>query len=88
MCDKVNGWTNRETWLVNLWGFTEDEYADELARAGEVDELAAYLEESVTSYLKADVHIPDEGFAADLFSGALALVNWYELADTMASDYR
>ena len=28
MCEKYNGWTNRETWLINLWdvfeGYQED----------------------------------------------------------------
>jgi len=32
MCEKYNGWTNRETWLVGVHGFFDDEWIQEALR--------------------------------------------------------
>lgn len=32
MCDKYNGWTNRETWLVNVWCNPESKSDVQFAR--------------------------------------------------------
>lgn len=81
MCEKYNGWANRETWLVNVWGLTEYD----------TDELAVYRGNpyGLSKELEARVEelLPDaDGFFGDILSGALARINYYELADTMLSD--
>ena len=91
-----NGWTNKSTWLVNLW-IDNDGYAggaDEVAeRAAEfvadalgdatddplgdaTDDLAKWIEEAITENLGEH-----DGLLDDLLGYALALVNWYEIAE-------
>lgn len=82
MCEKYNGWTNRETWLVSLWGFTEYD----------TDELEAYRDNPYTLSKELESRVgecvPDDltGFVSDLLGGALARIDYYELAETMLSD--
>lgn len=64
-----NGWTNRETWLVNIW------FMDGLDCEEEVS--AEYLEEMVMEYVYNQV--PECGFVADMID--LGCINWNELAD-------
>jgi hypothetical protein len=81
MCEKYNGWTNRETWLANVWGFAEYD----------TDELEAYRDNpyALSKELESRVEemLPEvDGFVSDLLSGALARIDYYELADTMLAD--
>jgi len=74
-----NGWTNRETWLVNVWDFpqiiepedkTQNDVANELRSLVE-----AYLEESMPE---------TSGFAADILPSIdiiLDKINFQELAE-------
>lgn len=32
MCEQYNGWSNRETWLVGVWGFFDDDRIEEVLR--------------------------------------------------------
>jgi len=88
-----NGWTNYETWCVNLWLTNEDtRWLDELAdeMLGELDgdvvaavaELADYLAE------QHDEAVPPEvtGVFADLLGSALRRVNWHEIAQYFIDD--
>jgi len=82
----MNGWTNRETWLVNLWisegaigdPQSVDEQARYFAESGESSapyRMAEYLRESVQAVCNVG-----GGLAADLLGAALAAVNWDEIA--------
>jgi len=82
--DEYNGWTNYETWLLNLWldndegacrrwsceaeGFRDDAH-------GLADALREEIEESIPE----DMH---SGFFADLINAGLAEVNWLEIAES------
>ena len=73
-----NGWTNRATWLVNLWlGDTMAEMVAMHKRAFSADEL----ENFVLEVLDQDGATVEGGLAADLMSFALGNVNWHELAE-------
>lgn len=70
-----NGWTNKETWLVNLWlgnliyaeGYKEPNEIESL-----VDEMACALLDSPDS----------NGFLTDMLNCALGEINYHELAES------
>jgi hypothetical protein len=90
---KYNGWTNYETWVVNLWMDNdpgEYERWREVARehldaASEAPPLTRMQAAAIglADELKeqADEELPDvDGFWKDLLLAALSEVNWYEIA--------
>lgn len=93
---KYNGWTNYETWAVNLWMQNDQasqEYACELAKsrwAGTIaegahthSEMARYaLAESLEEQHETDMP-PDVGVYGDLLNAALQRVNWDEIANAL-----
>lgn len=92
-----NGWTNYETWCVNLW-LDNDE-----GMSGEIAEWAREEVEEVESTIEADEDEPRPsatynlgerikdyieecqpevtGMFADLLTSALQAVNWREIAE-------
>jgi hypothetical protein len=92
---EYNGWTNYETWVVNLWMDNEQgtyDYWREVAR-----EVSSDLEEPTNSMTKMDEAIylladrlkdhheenrPElPGVYGDLIGAALSEVNWQEIAE-------
>lgn len=74
---EYNGWTNYETWLVNMW------YGDifnDMAENGETVD-AEYIQSFVEEMLESDGALPQYGFAADIMNAALREVDWDDLAD-------
>jgi len=71
-----NGWTNRATWMVNLW--VGDTLADD---AQNFEVTLDDVESMVQDMLPQDVQSVEGGLAADLMAYALADVNWHELAE-------
>lgn len=84
-----NGWTNYETWAVNLH-VTSDQGALEIAQemAGEYEDrldLADAIQEWIEGWAEIGIEqMP--GLAADLLRGALSEVNWYEIAGAWMDD--
>lgn len=71
---ECNGWTNRETWLVNLWfgdGFTMD------AEEG-VEITADYIRETVEQYIEDKLGGDWSNFIADMMD--LGAIDYEELA--------
>jgi hypothetical protein len=81
-----NGWTNRETWLVNLWldNDKSQRYFITAAGALSVSDLAAALEDYYASTLP---ELP-AGLYADLLAGAVARINWREIAQKLSDDIK
>ena len=77
-----NGWTNKETWLVNLW------LGDMLYEQAEEEEITAeYIEEMVDEMASALLDGPDaNGFLTDLLNCALGEINYHELAEDYKHD--
>jgi hypothetical protein len=67
-----NGWTNRETWVINLW---MGDYFQEVSDEGQ-HLMAEYIEETIWDMLN-EADIPP--MFADMID--LCAVNWQELAD-------
>lgn len=82
-----NGWSSYETWLVNLWITNDADLhaalyddvvnADTLFDAKEI--LQAWLDNEVDLHLES-AGATHGGLIPDLLRGALAEVNWYEIA--------
>ena len=67
-----NGWTNQETWIINLW---MGDYFQDVANEGQ-HLMADYIEETVWDMLD-DSNVPP--MFKDMID--LGAVNWAELAD-------
>lgn len=90
---QYNGWTNYETWRVNLemldgmtpedFGFRRREFLDSDRRESFTERLADALEMHVCEIVEMDA----KGFALDLAQSFLARVDWQEIAEHMADDY-
>ena len=99
---KYNGWTNYETWVVNLWMSNDqgsDEYYRELAQetykradaehSFTRDEVATRnLSETLEGEFdeRQSELVGVTGVFADLLNASLSEVNWYEIAEHYISD--
>lgn len=87
--ETYNGWTNRETWLVNLWlSNDENTYSTVRGLVTPNERLATARDiEAYVSEMGDDV-IGDGpepmGLFADLIGTALARVDWLAVADSFA----
>ncbi len=68
-----NGWTNRETWLVNIWFM--DSFDGEIISV-------IYLSDYVNDYV--DEMVPAAGFVTDMID--MSCINWSELVENHNSD--
>jgi hypothetical protein len=91
MQDGYNGWTNYATWRVNLEIFDGRDWADEIedSDAETLEDFTAELRqrlqddaESVLDETSAD------GLVKDYALAFLSDVNWGEIAQHIAEDYR
>jgi len=79
MNNGYNGWTNRETWLVNLhWGETIEEVFEEI----DLQTLADCIENFI--YDELDEQIQASSVFRDFID--LHCVNWRELAEHYISE--
>lgn len=101
--EKYNGWTNHETWAVNLWLSNDqgsEAYVNEIAQEcwqDNWDEKAYKWRLQATTCDLAD-RLKDEysegnplaeqcNVYSDLLSGALDRVNWFEIAESWLEDF-
>lgn len=78
-----NGWTNYETWLVNLWlGEDFRIYAEEQPDSFACDQykLSQALKDYTEETVQMDTGSVEGGLTVDLLNSALSAVNWYEIA--------
>ena len=78
---EYSGWTNRETWIVNLWLTNDECYYQELrsiVKNFDSDEQAEELEQYVHWIIDTD----EASMTSDLLSTSLGRVNWYEIAES------
>lgn len=79
--NEYNGWTNRETWLVNLWYM--DHMPEYFAEMDQYKVEADELEEAVRNIAEESEALSQltYGLLADFISTCWGEVNWFELAD-------
>jgi hypothetical protein len=98
MNDKsYNGWSNYETWAVNLWLDNSEgdqellrEFAEQCIRDAELDgsdrDHAAYeCSRMIREYVEESMPELD-GMFSDLLQSALSEVNWLEIAGHIVDD--
>lgn len=82
--ETYNGWTNRETWLVNLW-LTNDEATYNDVREGLTELNGFEAQEWLEGYVD-DMHDNVTGMIADLLNTALSRVNWPEIVISLKAE--
>lgn len=80
-----NGWTNYETWRVNLEIFDGIEWLDQFDNGMEVDEAADSLKQYATEILEME---GTKGLTFDYAMAFLDAVNWREIAQSMYDAYQ
>lgn len=78
------GWTNRETWLVNLWLTNEEGlYRDACEAAGIMSgaDLDDWLSDYVRVNFAENAHPWLGGLVGDLLGAALNRVDWREIGE-------
>ena len=82
--EKYNGWSNRETWLANLWLNNDESSYDVLCRAidvaGTLFDKADWLEEQLRYQLDDEIDVPC--LWQDLLQTAFGRISWSELIES------
>ena len=92
MTDRYNGWTNYETWRINLEvldGMTIEDFGFDL-RELDTDDVADVekLGMALVMYTCELIEGQASGFALDLAHSFLARVDWAEIAEHLIADAR
>ena len=77
-----NGWTNKPTWLINLWvGEGTEEYVREFVASldGHIQQRADDLKDYIMELFCLDA--ADAGLQSDLMGWTLSTVDWIELIE-------
>jgi hypothetical protein len=92
MTDRYNGWTNYETWRINLEvldGMTIEDFGFDLHELDIDDTTAAEtLGMALEMYTCELIEGQASGFALDLAHSFLARVDWVEIAEHLIADAR
>ena len=79
--EKCNGWTNRETWTVDLWLVNDQ---DLYTRALDIAKHSPHVSDDIEALVRGMVET--DGMAGDLITMALGGVNWDEIGDSFIED--
>lgn len=77
---KYNGWTNYETWNVQLWLENGEAESDEIRRLAKENKDPYELSKKIRDYIEEASPLDEASLYADLLNSAFSNVNWYEIA--------
>ena len=78
-----NGWHSYETWLVNVWDYTNamiENFYDQELKPDQINEDDC--EGFFMDFVEGD--IPRSGIIADMINGAISEIDWREIRDHVA----
>jgi hypothetical protein len=78
--ESYNGWSNKDTWQVNLW-FGDDMHDSAKENGYAIN--AAWCKEMVEEYLENSVGNVFTGFIGDIVGSFLSSVDWNEIANSV-----
>lgn len=78
--ESYNGWSNKDTWQVNLW-FGDDMHDVAKENGYAID--AAWCKEMVEEYLENSVRNVFQGFIGDIVGSFMSSVDWNEIANSV-----
>lgn len=76
-----NGWTNHETWLVNLWMTGDQSYYEQLCEIISSGDTLDEQAEALEDFIRFEYDCEYSSIWADLINDSLAEVNWYEIVE-------
>lgn len=74
-----NGWSNYETWVVNLWLTNDQRYYEELCNIVSSEDDLYNKAEALEDWLRFEYDGEYSSIWADLINNSLAEVDWYEI---------
>jgi len=83
-----NGWTNYETWCVNLWLDNEEWMSETLFGIATDTDLDVYDKSEALKDFVNELNPLVDGASmfTDLLNGALSMVNWREIIENHVDD--
>ena len=76
---EYNGWSNRETWIVNLWMTGDQSYYEQLCEIISSHDSLDDQAEALEDWVRFEYDGEYSSILADLINSSLAEVDWYEI---------
>ena len=77
---EYNGWSSRETWIVNLWLTGDECYYQELCSIVKSFDNTDEQAEEIEQYVHWIIDVNEASMTTDLLSTSLGRVDWHEIA--------
>ncbi len=78
---EYNGWSNRETWIVNLWMTGDQGYYEQLCEIISSHDNLDDQAEALEDWIRFEYDGAYSSIWADLINNSLAEVDWYEIVE-------
>lgn len=86
---EYNGWSNHETWLINLWLTNEESYYYEMQRILSTHTSLQNQADALLEFMQNEhEELEVTGMWSDIISNTLWRVNWREIAESNREEVR